>query len=602
MQQTRSNHRCSSGVSLRRSTAVLALASALSALAPSANAAPAGNDWVTPAGDLEGTRFSTLKQIDTTNVDKLVEDFAVPTNTKGSHQGQPLVIGGIMYIVTPYPNRLIAVDTAQKGKVLWTFTPSQDEYAHGVACCDVVNRGAAYAAGKIVYNTLDDTTVAVDAKTGKQVWRHRHGRPETGETLTGAPLIVGNRVIVGNAGAELGIRGWVAGLDLATGKQVWRGYATGPDSDVLIGSDFKPFYSKDDGANLGTTTWPGTTWKQGGATSWAWLSYSPDSDLLYYGTANPGVWNPDMRVGSPSNPDPRRSDNKWSSAVFARDPQTGQAKWVYQLTPHDSWDYDSVNENTAVTLNIKGQDRKVIVHFDKNGFAYTMDQVTGEVLVAEPFGEVNWASGVDLTTGKPSVNADKIPHQGRVTSNICPSALGVKDWEPSAYSPSTKLFYIPAINACENLEPLKALYVVSAPVMSADLGVLPGPNGESGKFHMGELVAWDAATGTRKWGVTEQLPVYAGVLATDGGLVFYGTLDKHFKALDATTGKLLFDTKLECPVVGNPMTFMGKDGKQRVAIYSGVGWFAGGFAGGKCLAKPAGATSNGGLVHVFKLP
>lgn len=568
---------------------------------PDAKAA-AGVNWPTASGDLEGTRFSTLKQIDTTNVGTLVEDFAIPTNTRGSHQGQPLVIGGVMYVVTPFPHKLIAIDPAAKGKVLWTFAPSFNEYAHGVACCDVVNRGAAFGDGKIVFNTLDDTTVAVDAKTGKQVWRTKHGQPETGETLTGAPIVVGDRVLVGNAGAELGLRGWVAGLDLATGRQVWRAYATGPDADVRLGAGFAPFYAKDRGTDLGRTTWPGTLWKQGGSTSWAWFTYSADTGLVYYGTANPGVWNPDMRIGNPKNPDPRRSDNKWSSAIFARDPKTGDAKWVYQLTPHDAWDYDAVNENIAVTLPIGGKPRKVIVHFDKNGFAYTIDRATGEVLVAEPFGAVNWAKGVDLATGLPDVDPAMVPHQGKLSTNICPSAFGVKDWEPAAYSPRTKLFYVPTLNFCENFEPLKALYVAGAPFMGADLAVLPGPNGAAGTFHLGELVAWDAATGKRKWGVTEPLPIYAGVLATQGGLIFYGTLDRHFKALDAATGKTLFDTRLECPVVGNPISFAGTDGKQRIAIYSGVGWLAGGFAGGTCATKPAGATAPGGMLHVFRLP
>lgn len=574
------------------------------ALAPTAEpaSAGAGANWATAAGDLQGTRFSSLSQVNRSNVGTLVEDFAVPTGARGSHEGQPLVVGGVMYVVTPFPNRLIAVDVAAKGKVLWTFAPPADEYAHGVACCDVVNRGAAYGAGKIVFNTLDDTTVAVDARTGQQVWRTRLGHPETGETLTGAPLVVAGKVIVGSAGAELGTRGWVAGLDLATGREVWRAYATGPDADVRIGADFQPFYAKDAGTDLGATTWPGTLWRQGGSTSWGWITYASDTGLVYYGTANPGVWNPDMRRGDPANPDARRSDNKWSSAIFARDPATGAAKWVYQLTPHDGWDFDAVNESIAVTLRIGGKGRAVLVHFDKNGFAYTLDRRTGEVLVAEPFGAVTWASGVDRTTGLPTVDPAMMPHQGERTTGICPSVFGVKDWEPAAFSPRTKLFYVPTINFCDDFEPLKALYVAGAPFMGADLSLVPGPNGAAGTFHLGELVAWDAATGKRRWGVTEPLPIYSGVLATAGGLVFYGTLDRHFKALDAADGTLLFDAKLECPIVGSPISFKGRDGKQRVAVMSGVGWLAGGFAGGTCATKPPGAAAAGGMVHVFRLP
>lgn len=582
-----------------RAALVAVLAGAL--LAPAA-ALAAGADWRQAAGDVKGTRYSTLRDINRGNVARLVEDFAIPTNVKGSHQGQPLVVGGIMYVVTPFPNHLIAIDAAKGGRIVWTFKPSVDEYARGVACCDVVNRGAAYGAGKIVYNTLDGTTLAVDARSGKQVWRTRLARPQTGETMTGAPLVVGSRVIVGSAGAELGRRGWVAGLDLATGKQVWRAYGTGPDSDVRIGAGFKPFYAKDRGRNLGETTWPGTLWKQGGATSWAWFTYDPDTRLVYYGTANPGVWNADMRKGDPKNPDPRRSDNKWASAIFARDPVTGMARWVYQVTPHDAWDYDAVNENIVVNLPIRGATRKVVVHFDKNGFAYTIDRTTGEVLVAEKFGAVNWARGIDLKTGLPQVVAAKVPKEGEETQNICPSVFGAKDFEPAAYSPKSKLFYVPAINFCMNFEPLKALYVAGAPFMGADLGMIPGPNGVVGKFHLGELVAWDAATGKRRWTISEQMPLYAGALATAGNLVFYGTLDKHFKAVDADTGKLLFDKRLECPVLGNPITFRGSDGKQRVAVYTGAGWLAGGLAGGSgCATMPKGATRPGGMLHVFAL-
>lgn len=400
-----------------------------------ANAAGAGAEWSTPSGTAQATRYSTLADITTANAGQLVEEFAFPTGVKASHQGQPLVVGKVMYLVTPFPNKLIALDLANPGKTLWTFNPKAKSYSRGVACCDVVNRGAVYADGKIIYNVLDDTTVAVDAKTGKQVWHVKLGDVTTGETLTGAPLVVGNKVIIGNAGGELGIRGWVQALDLKTGKSLWKAYSTGPDADVLIGPSFHPFYAKDRGTNLGTSTWAGTSWKQGGSTSWAWMSYDPGLNLLYYGTGNPGVWNPDLRPG----------DNKWGASIFARNPDTGQAVWAYQLTPHDGWDYDAVNESIVADLPIGGRTRKVIVHFNKNGFAYTIDRATGEVLVAQKFGEVTWADHVDLATGIPAVNPGMNPHEGVITNNICPSPLGVKDWEPAAFSPKTGLFYVPAM-------------------------------------------------------------------------------------------------------------------------------------------------------------
>lgn len=583
---------------------------AAASLPSAAMAQGAGADWSTPSGTAQATRFSSLTGITSANVGTLVEEFSFATGFKASHQGQPLVVGSRMYIVTPFPNKLIALDLSNPGVTLWTFDPGANQYARGVACCDVVNRGAVYANGKVIYNVLDGQTVAVDAITGKLLWRTKLADPTTGETLTGAPIVANGKVIVGNAGGELGIRGWVQALDLNTGKSLWKAYNTGPDIDVKIGSQFKPFYAKDKGVDLGATTWPGTMWKQGGATSWAWFSYDPGLNLIYHGTGNPGVWNPDMRLG----------ENKWGASIFARSPDTGEAVWAYQLTPHDGWDYDAVNENIVADLPINGTVRKVVVHFDKNGFAYTLDRATGEVLNANKFGTVTWADHVDLKTGAPAVNPGMDPHQGVITSNICPSPLGVKDFEPAAFSPSTGLFYVPAINFCDNLEPLLAVYIAGTPFMGADVNFVPGPGG-----HLGELVAWDAAKGRRAWSVPEPLPLYAGALATAGNVVMYGTLDGWFKAVDASTGALLFKKQLECGILGNPISYTAPDGKQRIAVYTGVGWLAGGFTGGPCPATgndnlsggasplanakgrapgkaPALAGATSGMLHVFKLP
>lgn len=573
------------------------LAATLAAVPFAANAQGTGAEWTTPSGTVQGTRFSELAQITAANVGTLVEDFAVATGTKAGHQGQPLVVGKTMYVVTPYPNKLIAIDLEVPGRIKWTYTPPSSEYARGVACCDVVNRGAVHANGKIIYNVLDDATVAVDAITGKQAWRTVHGQVTTGETLTGAPIVANGKVIVGNAGGELGIRGWVLALDVNTGKQVWKAYSTGPDADVKIGPKFKPFYAKDRGTDLGSTSWGGTLWKQGGSTSWAWFTYDPELNLVYYGTGNPGVWNPDMRPG----------DNKWGSSIIARNADTGDAVWAYQVTPHDGWDYDSISESIVTTLDIGGAERKVLVHFDKNGFGYTLDAATGEVLVAEKFAHVTWATHVDRTTGLPAVVEAKKTHEGVMVNDICPSPLGGKDFEPAAYSPATKLFYIPGINFCQNYEALRAQYIAGTPFIGANIEFAPAPGG-----YTGELIAWDAVAGRRAWSVPEPLPLYAGALATAGNVVFYGTLDKWFKAVDATTGKVLFQKQLECGVLGNPISFTGADGKQRIAVYTGIGWLPGGFAGGNCPAGSnfeeeggsRGSTTGpkSGFVHVFKLP
>ena len=342
------------------SAVAVAVASLLMLSAPGrAGAQGAGAEWTTPSGTVQGTRYSTLAEITPTNAATLVEEFSFATGSRSSHQGQPLVVGSTMYVVTPFPNKLIALDLANPGATKWTYNPNPNPYARGVACCDVVNRGAVYANGKVIYSVLDGNVVAVDAATGNAVWKTKLADPTTGETLTGAPIVVNGKVIVGNAGAELGIRGWVQALDVNTGRVLWKAYNTGPDADVKIGTGFKAYYAKDRGTDLGATTWPGTMWKQGGATAWAWFTYDPDLNLLYYGTANPGVWNPDVRPG----------DNKWASSVVARNPDTGEAVWAYQHTPHDGWDYDSVNEHIVVDQVINGTLRKTLVHFNKNGFA-----------------------------------------------------------------------------------------------------------------------------------------------------------------------------------------------------------------------------------------
>jgi lanthanide-dependent methanol dehydrogenase len=563
--------------------------------------AAAGATWTTPAGTVQGTRFSSLSQITTGNVGQLTEEFRFVTGVLAGHQGAPLVVNNTMYVVGPWPNQLFALDLTQPGKTKWVFSPNPSEFAKGQACCDVVNRGASFADGMIIYNTLDDTTVAVNATTGRKVWQTIMGDPHTGQTMTMAPLVIGNKVIVGNSGAELGVRGFVAGLDLATGKEVWRAWSTGPDTDVLIGPRFNPFYAKDKGTDLGTTTWPGNLWLHGGATVWAWMTYDPELNLLFQGTANPGTWNPDIRPG----------DNKWGATIFARDPNTGEAIWAYQMTPHDAWDFDTVNENIVVDLPINGTMRQLIVHFNKNGFAYTIDRSTGQVLVATPFVFENWADHIDLTTGAPVVNAEKVAHTGINTTNICPGPPGGKDMEPAAFSPATGLFYIPSINICTDILPLEVNFMQSTPFIGTMDLMRAGPGG-----NRGALIAWDAIKGKQAWSITEKFPVYSGVLATAGNVVFYGTMDRLFKAVDATTGALLFQTQLPSSIIGSPMTFTGPDGKQRVAVYSGVGGAIGAVVAGDLAPDDpfaafgiAGAmedlptvTGKGGAVHVFKLP
>jgi PQQ-dependent dehydrogenase (methanol/ethanol family) len=580
------------------------VAAARDATAIAAPLAPPGDSvgtWVTPAKDYAGTRYSALDKITTANVSRLKEQWSYTTGIKDGHEGQPLVVNGTMYIVTPFPDKLIAFDLSKPGPAKkWEYAPPVDPVAFGKACCDDVNRGAAYGDGMIVYNTLDNHTVAVNAETGKLVWSTKLGDPNTGETMTMAPLIVNGKVIVGDSGGEMAVWGWATALDLKTGRIVWRARNTGPDRDVRIGPNFKPYYKWMQGKDLGMSSWRGQQWKIGGAAVWGWVTYDPELNLIYYGTSNPGVWNPDMRPG----------DNLWSVTVWARNPDTGEAKWAYQFTPHDQWDYDGVNENILADLEINGAVRKVLVHFDRNGFGYTIDRATGEVIVAEPFKPTNWASKIDLTTGRPVVNADKETHQGRLTKNICPSSTGGKDEQPAAFSPQTKLFYVPSTNVCMDYGGIETKYISGTPYVGAAVRMYAGPGGNGAR---GEFLAWDAATGKKVWGITEKFPVWSGTLVTAGGVVFYGTLDGDFKAVDAKTGTVLWKTHFDSGIVGNPIAYTGPDGKQYIAVYSGVGGWMGAIVPGHLsIDDPWAAlgavgavpdlpsvTKPGGTLHVF---
>ncbi len=525
----------------------------------------ANGTWPLPAGDYGNLRYSPLSTINTSNVQNLRAITTLSTGIPQGHEGQPLVIDNTMYVVTPFPNNLIAVDlTKPGGAVKWIFEPHPDSRAVGIACCDVVNRGAAFANGKIIYSLLDANLVAVDVATGKQAWRTRVGDINLGETLTGAPLVVKNKVIIGNSGGELGVRGYVAAFDVDSGKEIWRAFNTGPDADVKIGSNFHPFYEKDRGKDLGTATWRGDQWKLGGGTVWGYMSYDPETNLFFYGSGNPGVWNADLRPG----------DNKWSCTIFARDADTGEARWAYQATAHDAWDYDEIMENILVDMDWQGRTRKLLIHPGRTGFVYVLDRENGELLSAEPFQPVTWAKTYDLKTGKPNEDPNFRTHDKVVTTGICPSSTGAKDFIPSAFSPRTGLLYIPAHNTCMDYEGIEANYIAGTPYLGADVKMYRGPGG----YH-GELVAWDVAHAKKAWGVKDQvLPIYSGVLATGGDVVFYGTLEGWFVALDARTGTELWKFHTASGIVGNPITYLGPDGKQYVAIYSGVGGWMGAVA------------------------
>jgi PQQ-dependent dehydrogenase (methanol/ethanol family) len=557
--------------------------------------------WVRPAKDYASTRFSGLSEINTGNVKSLRVVATFSTGVVRGHEAAPVVAGNTMYIVTPYPNTVYALDLTKPGlPAKWKYDPKPEAASQGVACCDVVNRGAVFDQGKLFFNTLDDHTIALDVATGKPVWDTKLGDINTGETITMAPLVVKGKVLVGNSGGEMGVRGWLKALDEGSGKVVWTAYATGPDSSILIGPEFKPFYASDRGKDLGVSSWPSDMWKIGGGTMWGWIAYDSTLDLIYHGTANPGPWNNDVRPG----------DNKWTSAIFARRPETGAAVWAYQLTPHDSHDYDGINEQILIDLPINGQTRKVLVRPDRNGYMYVMDRATGEILSAEAYGTVNSSSGVDLKTGLLRVNTDKIPSVGKVVRDICPAAPGAKDWQPSAYSPRTGLLYVPRQNLCMDEEGLSANYIAGTPYVGMNVKMHAGPGGNRGVFQ-----AWNPATGREAWSIKEDLPVWSGALVTAGDVAFYGTMEGWFKAVDARTGTLLWQFKTGSGIIGQPISYRGPDGHQYIAVLSGVGGWAGAILAGVVDPRDSSTalgfvnamrdlpdkTTKGGMLYVFSL-
>ncbi|MBA8903210.1 MULTISPECIES: lanthanide-dependent methanol dehydrogenase XoxF5 [unclassified Phyllobacterium] len=569
-------------------------------------------DWAIQTGDYANTRYSKLNKINKDNVKNLQVAWTFSTGVLRGHEGGPLIIGDVMYVHAPYPNTVYALDLNNDGKILWKYEPKQDPNVIPIMCCDTVNRGVAYGDGKIFLYQADTTLVALDAKTGKPEWSVKNGEAadgSKGESGTSAPMVVKDKVIVGISGGEFGVRGALTAYNIKDGKQAWRAWSIGSDKDTLIDPEKTTQLGKPVGADSSTKTWEGDQWKIGGGTTWGWYSYDPKLNLIYYGTGNPSTWNPSQRPG----------DNKWSMTIMARDADTGMAKWLYQMTPHDEWDYDGVNEMIlADGIKIDGKDRNVLVHFDRNGFAYTLDRATGELLVAKKYDPaVNWATEVVMDKnskdyGRPVV-VDKYStaKQGEDvnTTGICPAALGTKDQQPAAYSPKTKLFYVPTNHVCMDYEPYKVSYTAGQPYIGATLSMYPAPNSHGG---MGNFIAWDAAKGEIVWSKPEQFSVWSGALATDGDVVFYGTLEGYLKAVDKT-GKELYKFKTPSGIIGNVTTYEHK-GKQYVAVLSGVGGWAGiGLAAGLTkgtdglgavggYAGLSDYTALGGQLTVFAVP
>ena len=565
--------------------------------------------WVMQLGNYAGTRYSELTGITKDNVSKLQVAWTFSTGVLRGHEGSPLVVGDVMYVHTPFPNNVYALDLKNDGKILWKYHPQQNADVIGVMCCDTVNRGLTFADGMVFLSQADTTLVALDAATGAVKWSVQNGDPAKGETSTATPTVVKDKVLIGISGGEYGVRGSMTAYNIKDGSLAWRAYSTGPDAEMLVDPEKTMVLGKPIGADSSLNSWEGDQWQIGGGTTWGWTTYDPDLNLIYYGTGNPSTWNPSQRPG----------DNKWSMTIMARDADTGMAKWFYQKTPHDEWDYDGINENILVDQEIDGTMRKLLVNFDRNGFGYTLDRETGELLVAKKYDPaVNWATEVVMDPnsdqyGRPQVVAQYSTEQNGEDVNstgICPAALGSKDQQPATYSPVTGLFYVPTNHVCRDYEPFRVSYTAGQPYVGATLAMFPAPDSHGG---MGNFIAWDARKGEIVWSLPEQFSVWSGAMATAGGVVFYGTLEGYLKAVDAETGKELYKFKTPSGIIGNVFTYES-GGKQYVGVLSGVGGWAGiGLAAGLTNANDGlGAvggyaalsdyTALGGQLTVFAVP
>ncbi|MCK0197959.1 methanol/ethanol family PQQ-dependent dehydrogenase [Ancylobacter sp. 6x-1] len=570
---------------LTSSVSALSLVVALGAMVGAAGITPAAandklvelskstDNWPMTGKNYNANNYSEAKEITKENVKQLRPAWSFSTGVLSGHEGTPLVIGNRMYVHTSFPNITYALDLDDPGHIVWMHKPKQPATARAVACCDVVNRGLAYWPGDgkvpalILKTQLDGNVVALNAETGEEYWKVENSDIKVGSTLTIAPYVVKDEVIIGSSGAELGVRGYVTAYDVKTGEQKWRRYATGSDEDIGIGDDFNKDNPQYGQKGLGLSTWEGDAWKIGGGTNWGWYAYDPDTNLIYYGSGNPAPWNETMRPG----------DNKWTMTIWGRDVDTGMAKFGYQKTPHDEWDYAGVNVMMLSEQKDRtGKLRKLLTHPDRNGIVYTLDRTNGDLVSADKIDDtVNWVKQVDLKTGLPQRDPEfgtRMDHKGR---DICPSAMGYHNQGHDSYDPTRQTFFMGVNHICMDWEPFMLPYRAGQFFVGATLNMYPGPKGDRQNYlGLGQVKAYDAINNKFKWEVMERFAAWGGTLATAGGVMFYGTLDGFIKARDSDTGELLWKFKLPSGVIGHPMTFT-HNGTQYVAILYGVGGWAG---------------------------
>lgn len=582
--------------------------------------------WSQPGGDNTLARHSNLKDLTAKNIGQMQMIWSQSTGSLRGHEGQPIVVDidgkPMMFFVSSWPNIVQALDLTDPDnpKQIWSYNKQTDRDQTAVprACCDVVNRGISYSGGKVYFNTLDGYLVALEPKTGKEAWVVKHAYPEHGETVTQAPLIADGKVIVGMSGNEFGARGRLEAYNLADGKLVWRCQSNGTDKDVCLTPDSNKANPQHGtfGKDIGISSYPNDEWKRGGGSLWGFFSYDPELRMVYTSTGNPGNWSPSTRCkfDTQEKCNAGEQDNKWSMTIFARKVDTGEVVWAYQMTPFDQWDYDGINENVLVDMpNVDGKKRKTLVHFDRNGFEYVLDRTDGTLLRAHKYVTTNWAEKVDLKTGRPVKVPEHSPFKVGVNTQACPSAMGGKDQQPGSVDPKdpTK-FYMPTNNWCMEDEPQARTHTQQGSVyVFANVYMYPEKPGV-----MGRIKKFDVLTGKADWDVPDPYPNWSGTLNTDGGLMFYGSLNGDFRALDRNTGKVVWQRHLGSGIIGNPITYKVK-GHQYVSVFSGIGGWIGlpavagldlddkfGAIGSTALTKAGGFDKipQGGTLYTFRVP
>jgi alcohol dehydrogenase (cytochrome c) len=547
-------------------------------LALGAASGAGAQNWPVYGGDTGNTRFSESKQINTGNVSKLKVQWALQLGTNRSQESTPILVGDTLFVTSSFgPKNTFAVN-AKTGEVKWNYQPDVPKGIEQYACCDVNSRGVAYNDGKIFVGRLDANVVALDSKTGKELWKTQIVDYTQGAVITSPPTLVKNLVITGFGGGEYGVKGAIVALDQATGKEVWR------TQTVPTGNE------------PGADTWKGDSGKLGGAVAWHIGSYDPKLNLVYYGTSNPAPWSASVRGNDSS--DIGKFSNLYSASVLALNADTGKITWHYQFTPHDAWDYDGVNELVFADLPVAGKKTPVLMQANRNGFFYVIDRANGKLISAKQYIDgVNWATGIDMKTGTPIEAADnaKRPRMGKKASDICPNLIGGKNWNPVSYSKQTGLVYIPTNNLCMDLEGIQADYKRGAFFLGVnfDLGKV-GPGG-----HMGGVKAWDPVAQKQVWFNKFDLPLSGGMLTTASGLLFHGDMKGWFHGLDAKTGKELWKFNTGSGIGAAPMTYM-LDGKQYIAIVSGRTQSIPAFFGA-LGEKMVAASPEGGTLYVFAL-